>query len=313
MRQIRLGKDGPQVSALGYGAMVLSPGVFGEVNDESSEATLRYALDHGVTLIDTAYAYGGGHNEQLVGRVLRGRREGVVLATKGGFTFGPPGIDGRPEALRQNLETSLRRLGVEHIDLYYLHTPDPKVPLEESIGEMAKFVAEGKVRYLGVSNLRLEQIRKAHAVHPIHASQDQYSLFYRRVEEEGRVSLLRELGITLVAYSPLGQGVLGGLPKSFEQDDFRASSPRFQGENMKRVQALGQEFRAIAAEAGITPATLALAWLLRQGDHVLPIPGTRSIENLKANLAAASLRLEPALVSRLDQAFPASASMAAPW
>ncbi len=315
MKRRTLGKDGPTVSAIGYGAMVLSPGVYGGVSDDASLETLRYALDHGVTLIDTAFAYGGGHNEELVGRAVRGRRESVTLATKGGLSFeaGRPVFDGRPAALRSNLGTSLKRLGTAYVDVYYLHNADPSVPVEDSVGEMAKFVTEGKVRFLGVSNLSVEQIRKAQDVHPIHASEDQYSLFYRR-PEEGRVKVLRELGIALVAYSPLGQGVLGGaLKSSFDQGDFRAHGPRFQGTNLARVQELGRQFKAIAADARLPPATLALAWLLHQGDHVIPIPGTRSVENLESNLAAADLELEPHLLKQLDETFPPSVSMGEAW
>lgn len=316
MKTRTLGKNGSSVSSIGYGAMVLSPGIYGAVNDEASLETLAYALEHDLNFIDTAFAYGSGHNEELVGRAIRSRREQVVLATKGGIYFNAQGpiLDGRPEALRSNLETSLKRLAVEYVDLYYLHTPDPKVPVEESIGEMGKFVQEGKARFLGVSNFSLEQIRRAHAVHPIHASQDQYSLFYRQPEAEGRVELLKELGIALAAYSPLGQGVLsGGIKSSFEQGDFRAYSPRFRGENLERVQGLGQQFKAIADEAGIKPAALALAWLLRQGQHIIPIPGTRSIENLKVNLAAADLELTLGLLDQLERTFPAAVSMGASW
>jgi aryl-alcohol dehydrogenase-like predicted oxidoreductase len=316
MRQRTLGKNGPRVSAIGYGAMVLSPGIYGAVNEESSLKTINHALDRGVTFFDTAFAYGGGHNEELLGRALRAKRDSVVLATKGGFAFegGRPVIDGRPATLRGQLEASLKRLGTPQVDLYYLHTPDPKVPVEESVGEMARFVKEGKARFLGVSNLSPEQLRKAHAVHPIHASQDQYSLFFRRVEGEGRREVLRELGVALIAYSPLGQGVLGGgLKGSFEPGDFRAYSPRFQGQNLTRANELGQRFYAIAAEAGVAPATLALAWLLHRGDDIVPIPGTRSVENLDANLAAAELELKPELLARLEEAFPPSASMASTW
>lgn len=316
MKQRTLGKNGPQVSAIGYGAMVLSPGIYGAVNDEASIKTLQYALEQGLNFIDTARLYGSGHNEELVGRAIRGRREQVVLATKGGLTGAPPqvNLDGSPAGLRANLEASLKDLGTDYIDLYYLHTPDPKVPVEESIGGMAEFVREGKVRYLGVSNFSLEQIRKAHAVHPIQASQDQYSLFYRQPEEEGRVRLLKELGIALVAYSPLGQGMLGGGVKgSFQRGDFRAYSPRFQGDNLERIQQLAGQFQAIAEEAKVKPATLALAWLLHQGEHIVPIPGTRSIENLESNLAAADLELDAALLGKLGQTFPLAVSMGASW
>ena len=312
MKQRTLGRNGLRVSAIGYGAMVLSPGVYGHVNDEDSLRTLDYALENGLNFLDTAHFYGSGHNEQLLGRAIRHRREKVVLASKGGLGFGAggPEVDGRPATLRQHLETSLERLGTDYIDVYYLHAPDPNVPVAESIAAMSEFVREGKVRYLGISNFSLEQIQAAQAVHPISASQDQYSLFFRRPEEDGRRQLLQDLGIALVAYSPLGQGILGAAIKP-EQGDFRANTARFQGDHLEHAQRLGAQFRAIASEADLNPASLALAWLLSKGDQIVPIPGTRSIENLKSNLAAADLELSTDLLEKLDQTFPASVSMIA--
>jgi aryl-alcohol dehydrogenase-like predicted oxidoreductase len=312
MNHRTLGKNGTQVSAIGYGAMVLSPGIYGQVDDAQSLQTLAYALDNGVNFIDTAhlYGFGTGHNEELVGKAIKNRRDKVVLATKGGLGMGSSGmvLDGSPATLHQHLETSLKLLGTDYIDLYYLHSPDPKIPVTESIGAMAGFVKEGKVRFLGISNFSLEQIRQAHATHPIHASQDQYSLFFRQPEEEGRVKLLKDLGISLVAYSPLGQGILGGAVKP-EQGDFRGNTARFQGEQLEHAQKLGEQFRAIATEANLNPASLALAWLLHQGEHIVPIPGTRSIKNLQTNIAAADLKLDAGLVKKLSDTFPASVSM----
>ena len=311
MKLRQLGTDGPQVSAVGYGAMVVSPGVYGEVDDAESLRTLRSALDAGTTFLDTARLYGEGHNEQLVGRAIAGRRDQVVLATKGGLTGVPPQlrVDGSPAGLRADLEASLRALDTDHVDLYYLHTPDPQVPVEESIAAMAGFVAEGKVRHLGVSNCDLDQLRRAHATHPITASQDQYSLFYRLPEQEGRVDLLRELGIGLVAYSPLGNGVLAGARPGAEAGDMRGWMQRFQGTEGDRLAGLSARFRAVAEREDVPPAALALAWLLTVHPHVVPIPGTRRVGNLTTNLGAADLELTPGLLDELDRSFPVDAAM----
>jgi aryl-alcohol dehydrogenase-like predicted oxidoreductase len=311
MKLRQLGTDGPSVSAVGYGAMVLSPGVYGQVDDEESLRTLQAALDAGITFLDTARLYGEGHNEELVGRAIAGRRDQVVLATKGGLTGSPPGlkVDGSPDALRADLEASLRALGTDHVDLYYLHTPDPRVPIEASVAAMADFVAEGKVRRLGVSNADLDQLRRAHATHPISASQDQYSLFYRLPEQEGRVELLRELGIALVAYSPLGNGMLAGARPGTEAGDMRSWMRRFQGAEADRVAGLGATFRGIAEREQVSPATLALAWLLAVQPHVVPIPGTRRVVNLTTNVAAADLDLTADLLDELDRSFPVEAAM----
>lgn len=312
MNHRTLGKNGPKVSAIGYGAMVLSPGIYGKVDDAQSLATLDYAIENGINFLDTAhlYGFGTGHNEMLVGKAIQGRRDKIILATKGGLGVGQHGpvVDGSPATLRAHLETSLQRLNTDYIDLYYLHTPDPKTPVSESIGAMAQFVKEGKVHYLGISNFSLEQIREAQSVHPIHASQDQYSLFFRQPEDEGRVKLLQDLGISLVAYSPLGQGILGGAVKP-EQGDFRANTARFQGEHLERAQKLGEQFRAIATEENLNPASLAIAWLLHQSEHIIPIPGTRSSKNLATNIAATDLKLKPELVTKLNEAFPPSVSL----
>ena len=311
MKLRQLGADGPQVPAVGYGAMVLSPGVYGEVDDRESLRTLQFALDAGVTFLDTARLYGEGHNERLVGQAIAGRREQVVLATKGGLTGAPPQltVDASPAALRADLEASLRALNTDYIDLYYLHTPDPRVPIEESVATMAGFVTEGKVRHLGVSNCDLDQLRRAHATHPITASQDQYSLFYRLPEQQGRVDLLSELGIGLVAYSPLGNGVLAGARPGAEAGDMRGWMPRFQGAEADRLADLGARFRAIAEREHVAPAALALAWLLTAHPHVVPIPGTRRTGNLTTNLAAADLELTAELLDELDRSFPVDAAM----
>jgi aryl-alcohol dehydrogenase-like predicted oxidoreductase len=317
MKQRTLGADGPQVSAIGYGAMVLSPGMYGHADEATSIETLHFAIDSGVTLIDTAHAYGGGHNEEIVGRALRGRRQQVTLATKGGLSFetGAPILDGRPETLRRQLEVSLKRLATSHVDLYYLHNGDPSVPIEDSVGEMARFVGEGKARYLGVSNLALDDIRRARSVHPIHASQDEYSLFNRKADREHRVEQLRSLGIGLVAYCPLGQGVIAGALRDggFSPGDYRSRSPRFRGDEAARLGELSQRFHAMAAEADLPPATLALAWLLHRGDHVVPIPGTRKREHVRADLAAAEVTLARELLDRLEEAFPSTSSMGDAW
>lgn len=311
MKLRQLGADGPRVSAVGYGAMVLSPGVYGGVDDEESVRTLHFALDAGITFLDTARLYGAGHNEELVGRAIAGRREQVVLATKGGLTGTPPElkVDGSPAGLRADLEASLRALDTDHVDLYYLHTPDPVVPVEESIAAMADFVTEGKVRYLGVSNFDLDQLRRAQAIHPITASQDQYSLFYRVPEQQGRVELLHELGIALVAYSPLGNGVLAGARPGAEAGDMRSWMPRFQGAEGDRLAGLSARFGAVAEREHVAPAALALAWLLNRHPHVVPIPGTRRTGNLTTNLAAADLELTPELLDELDRTFPVDAGM----
>jgi aryl-alcohol dehydrogenase-like predicted oxidoreductase len=314
MKYRTLGKNGPRVSSIGYGAMVLSPGIYGAVNDEQSLETLDYAIEHGINFFDTAhmYGFGTGHNEKLLGQAFSKRRDQVVIATKGGLVIGAdgrPGLDGSPENLRKQLELSLQRLETDYVDVFYLHVPDPKVPVSESIGAMAGFVQEGKVRYLGISNFNLEQIRMAHATHQIHASQDQYSLFFRGPEDEGRTQLLQDLGIAMVAYSPLGQGVLGGASIQTSPDDYRTTTARFQGDQLEHAQRLGEQFRAIAQDAGINPAALAIAWLLHQGEHIVPIPGTRRAQNLKTNIEAVNLELSTDLLGQLNQTFPASVSM----
>jgi aryl-alcohol dehydrogenase-like predicted oxidoreductase len=306
-----LGKAGPRVSAIGFGAMVLTPGIYGDVTDIEAQATLNAAVDVGINFVDTARMYGSGANELLIGNDLGSRRHEIVLATKGGITGNPPNIvvDGTPAALRSNVEASLKALQTDYIDIYYLHSPDFKVPVEESYRAMAEFVKEGKVRHLGVSNFTIEQIKSVHQIHPICASQDQYSLLWRRPEQEGRVQLLKELGIALVAYSPLANGALAGAALNGGPNDMRGYLPRFGGDEGVRIASLAKQFNALAHSLGTTPAALALAWLLHQGNHIIPIPGSRKAKNLVTNQQAASISLSPSTLLQLDQLFPLSASM----
>ncbi|MCW3064712.1 MAG: aldo/keto reductase [Solirubrobacterales bacterium] len=293
-------------------------GLYGAVDDEQGLRVLGHALARGVTMIDTADGYGeDGANERLVGRALVGHREDAVVATK--FGIAAPGapharrvthtyrheiwIDGRPERAREAAEASLRRLGIDVIDLYYLHFPDPGVPVEESVGGMAELVHAGKVRHLGLSNLTGEQLRRAAAVHPIAAVQAEYSLWTRGVEED-LLPAAREVGAGLVAWSPLGSGFLAGRP-DLGADDFRHNSPRFEGENLERNVDRFAPLRALADEIAVTPAQLALAWLLHQGDDIVPIPGTRSVEHLDANLAAAEVHLSREALARIEEVAPA--------
>jgi aryl-alcohol dehydrogenase-like predicted oxidoreductase len=318
--QRRLGMHGPLVSPLGYGAMVLE-GYYGGVEDEAAVATIRAALDLGVTLIDTADAYGNGHNERLVGAALQGRdRASVVLATKFGIVFdGTPAtelptgwgyslqINGRPDYAHKSLARSLQTLGVDYIDLWYAHYPDPQVPIEETVGAMAQAVQAGTVRYLGLSNVSAEQVRRAQAVHPIAAVQNEYSLWRREAETE-LLPTLRELGIGFVPWSPLGAGFLAGTT-SVGSDDFRANNPRFTGENRQQNVDRFAPLHEIAHELGISPAQLALAWVLHQGDDVVPIPGTRKPERIAENLAAAQVQLTPELRARIDVIAPRGAAV----
>jgi aryl-alcohol dehydrogenase-like predicted oxidoreductase len=308
MRQRRLGARGPITGAIGFGAMPLS-GVYGAVSDEEGLATLRKAVDLGVTLIDTADIYGDGHNEQLVGRAVAGHRDTMVVATKfgGGFNKdGSSGGRGRPELVRPAIEASLRRLAMDHVDLFYLHRVDPTTPIEETVGAMADLVAAGLVRFIGLSEAGPQTLRRAHRVHPITALQTEYSLVTRDPEQDV-IPVARELGIGFVAYSPLGRGALSGAignSSDLPADDWRATVPRFQGANLEGMVGLGEEFRVIAAELTMTPAQLALAWLLYQGPDIVPIPGTRSAGNLELNSLAADITLDAATLSRLDRLFP---------
>jgi aryl-alcohol dehydrogenase-like predicted oxidoreductase len=305
MRQRELGLGGPIVGAVGFGAMSLS-GVYGEADDAESIATLRAALDLGVTLIDTADVYGAGHNEGLVGRALRGRREEAVLCTKFGFVDpygGEPRVNGSPEHACRSIDGSLARLGVDHVDLWYLHRVDPRVPIEETVGAMAEQVALGKVRHLGLSEASAGTIRRAHAVHPIAAVQSEYALWTRDVEAEV-LPALDELGIALVAFSPLGRGLLaGGLTTdtSFGETDLRRVIPRFERGRLERNLDLAVRLRQIATVRGAEPGQIALAWLLARNERVIPIPGTRRRAHLEANAAAADIDLTADELELLDE------------
>ncbi len=313
MNQRRLGASGLQVSAQGLGCMGMSEFYSGR-DDAVSIATLHRALDLGVTFLDTADMYGVGRNEVLVGKALAGRRDAVVLATKFGNVRGEDGaflgVNGRPEYVRACCEASLKRLGVEVIDLYYQHRVDPATPIEDTVGAMAELVRAGKVRHLGLSEAAPETIRRAHAVHPIAALQTEYSLWSRE-PEDGLLATIRELGIGFVAYSPLGRGFLTGAFRSFEDlpaDDYRRHSPRFQGDNFQKNLDLVAGLGAIAQELGCTTGQLALAWVMAQGEDIVPIPGTKRIALLEENVAAASLMLSADVLARIDRLLPRGAA-----
>jgi aryl-alcohol dehydrogenase-like predicted oxidoreductase len=299
------------VSTLGLGCMGMSE-FYGTADEAEAAATISRALDLGVSFLDTADMYGPFTNEQLVGRAIAGRRDEVVLATKFGNVRNPDDptdrrIDGSPEYVRSACDASLQRLGVDHIDLYYQHRVDRSVPIEETVGAMAELVAAGKVRYLGLSEASPETIRRAHATHPITALQTEYSLWTRDLEAE-ILPTVRELGIGLVPYSPLGRGFLTGTITStddLDPDDFRRHNPRFQGDALQANLAIVEAVRAIADELGATPGQVALAWVLAQGDDVVPIPGTKRVRYLEENVAAAAVSLTPADLGRLDAAVPA--------
>ncbi len=300
-----LGRQGPTVSAIGLGCMGMSD-FYGEADHATNLAVLNHALDIGVNFLDTADMYGVGRNEMLLAEVLKSRRNEVVLATKFGNVRAPNGdflgVNGRPEYVASSCDASLKRLGVDHIDLYYQHRVDPKVPIEDTVGAMAKLVEAGKVRHLGLSEASPETIRRAARVHPIAALQSEYSLWTRDVEAEV-LPTCRELGIGFVAYSPLGRGFLTGAiqkPDQLAENDWRRLNPRFQGENFDRNQCLVQAVTEIADERGQTPAQLALAWLLHQGKDIVPIPGTRRIARLDENAAATKIHLSYGDIERID-------------
>ncbi len=305
-----LGPAGPAVSALGLGCMGMSE-FYGHRSEAEGIRTIHRALDLGVTFLDTADVYGPHTNEQLVGRAVAGRRHEAFLATKFGMVRDPDdpsarGVNGRPEYVRQAIEGSLRRLGVDHVDLYYQHRVDLRTPIEETVGAMAELVQEGKVRHLGLSEAGADTIRRAHAVHPITAVQSEYSLWSRDVEDEV-LPVLDELGIGLVAYSPLGRGFLSGAIRSLddlEAGDFRRRSPRFQRENFARNLELVERIRELAAEKGTGASQLALAWVLARGEHVVPIPGTAREAHLEENVAALRIELTPEDRRRIADALP---------
>lgn len=310
MQQRRLGRDGPLVSALGLGCMGMSD-FYGDRDDRESIATLHAALEKDVTLIDTADMYGPHTNEELVGRAIAGKRDQVFLATKFGIVRDPSdpharGINGSPGYVRESVEGSLRRLGVETIDLYYQHRVDPQVPIEDTVGAMADLVREGKVRYLGLSEAAPDTLRRAQAVHPISALQSEYSL-WTRDPEDGVLDTCRELGISFVAYSPLGRGFLTGAirsPEDFEEGDFRRHNPRFQGANFQRNLDLVDQVHALAEQKQVLPSQLALAWVLARGDDVIALFGTKRRRYLQENLAALEVRLSDEELARLDAIFP---------
>ncbi|MEN3615140.1 aldo/keto reductase [Plantactinospora sp. ZYX-F-223] len=314
MRKRRIGAIGPEVSAIGLGCMGMSM-AYGAADDEESTRTLHRSLDLGVNHLDTADMYGRGHNEELLGPVVRKRRDEVFLATKFGNRFtgegsttASPGayVDSSGEWAREACDASLARLGVETIDLYYLHRRNPATPIEETVGAMADLVVDGKVRFIGLSEVSPATLRAAHAVHPVAAVQMEYSLFSRDVERE-MLATCRDLGVALVAYSPVGRGLLTGTISSREQldaEDFRNRVPRFAEENLGANLELVDRVRAVAAEIGCTPAQAALAWLLAQGDDILPIPGTKRVRYLEENAAAVDLRLTGDQVARLSAAVP---------
>lgn len=309
MQQRELGRSGLRVSALGLGCMGMSE-FYGGQSEEGAISTIHRALELGVNFLDTADMYGIGRNEELIGRAIKGRRDHVILATKFGNMRGDNGaflgVNGKPDYVRQCCEASLKRLGVDVIDLYYQHRVDPATPIEETVGTMADLVREGKVRYLGLSEAAPQTIRRAHAVHPIAALQTEYSLWSR--EPEGEIfSTVRELGIGFVSYSPLGRGFLTGQIKhidDLEPNDHRRNSPRFQGENFRKNFDLVRKIEEMAREKRCTAAQLALAWVLAQGEDIVPIPGTKRPKLLEENLGALSIRLAQSDLDRLNQGLP---------
>lgn len=310
--QRTLGKGNLKVGAIGYGAMVLD-GYYGATDESTAIDTIHHALNIGVNFIDTADMYGEGHNETLIGRALKGRRRDCVLATKFGIvgpqekgTEFPTGwgfslrLNGRPDYTRRALDNSLQRLRIDEIDLWYLHFPDPAVPIEDTVLAMADGVRAGKVHHLGLSNVTAEQVRRAHKVHPIAAVQYEYSLWRREPEKE-LLPALKELGIALVPWSPLGSGFLTGTVNNLSKDDFRQSNPKYSGENLKTNTNRFAPLLDVAKNLGITPAQLALAWLLHQGNNIVPIPGSRKKERVAENAAAAKVQLSPAILEQVDE------------
>ena len=318
MEQRTVGKNGPEVGALGLGCMGMSE-FYGAGDEAESIRTIHRALELGVTMLDTADMYGPFVNEELVGKAIKGRRDRVFLATKFGIVRDPSdptrrGISGKADYVRSACDASLKRLGVDHIDLYYQHRVDASTPIEETVGAMADLIQAGKVRHLGLSEAGAANVRRAYAVHPIAALQNEWSLWSRDLEENGQLAAARELGVSIVAYSPLGRGFLTGAitsPDDFAPDDFRRSSPRFMGENFARNLDLVRHVEQLARQKGCTASQLALAWLLARGPDVIPIPGTKRVKYLEENVGALNVKLSDAELQEIEAIFPAGAASGA--
>ncbi|WP_300634037.1 aldo/keto reductase [Pseudomonas sp.] len=316
MHTRQLGKNGPYVSAIGLGCMGMSDFYAPGTDTSQALATLHRALELGVNFLDTADMYGPHTNEQLIGKAIAGKRDQVFLASKFGILRDPAnpalrGVNGRPEYVRASIDGTLQRLGIETLDLYYLHRIDPEVAIEETVGAMAELVQQGKVRYLGLSEASAATLERAHKVHPISALQSEYSLWSRDQEDNGCLAACRRLGIAFVPYSPLGRGFLTGAlksPEDFGADDYRRFNPRFQGGNFAKNLQLVEQVQALAADKGVTAGQLALAWVLAQGDYIVPIPGTKQRKYLEENVAAVSISLTPAELALLAAIFPTHAA-----
>lgn len=311
MQQRKLGTNGPLVSALGLGCMGMSDFYSTGHDEQEAIATLHRALELGVTMLDTADMYGPHTNEQLIGKAIKGKRDRVFLATKFGIVRDPAdptarGVSSKPDYIRRSVEGSLQRLGVETIDLYYQHRVDPTVPIEEVVGTLADLIAEGKIRHIGLSEASVDTVERAHKVHPITALQTEYSLWSRDAEQ-GQLAACQRLGIGFVAYSPLGRGFLTGAIQRIEDlaaDDFRRDNPRFQGENFARNLQLVAKVSELANQKGVAPSQLALAWVMAQGEHIVPIPGTKRRRYLEENVAAAEITLSEQELAAIETVFP---------
>ena len=305
----RLGRDGPEVLAIGLGCMSLS-GTYGPSDDQAAVSFLQRAIDLGADFLDSSDAYGLGQNEEVLGRALKGRRDRVVLATKFGQDRRSGGVNGRPEYVREACDASLKRLGVDVIDLYYQHRVDPGVPVEDTVGAMSRLVEAGKVRFIGLCEARPERISRAHQTHPLTAVQSEFSLLYREIADQTR-AVTRDLGISFVAYSPLGRSLLAGVIPDFADladGDTRKRHPRFEGENFQKNRALVERVEAIAADKECTVGQLSLAWLSAQGPDVIPIPGTKRIERVEENLGALDVKLTPDEIAEIGDAVPVGAA-----